>query len=194
MQVPTTPSHRGRKQVFQETQSRAPPKTPRTQTRNQQTDGPGTVYNDRLPAYLQPRTPADLTRGIHVTEREAAYTAPPGRTARTPATISHHQVSPSRAVEPGEESPSRRARTLRERRERELRRSAFVEESIWNRVMEMEGDALGMRMPWDGSETGLINTWRDDLAADRVGEENFDVDGLTTVARGEANGRGRRQP
>ncbi len=194
IQVSMTPNNRdGRRQVFQETQPRAPPRTPRTQIRNRQTDGPGPVYNDQLPADLQPRTPADLSRGILLTEREAAYTAPPGRTGRTPATISRHQLSPRHAVEPGEESPSRRARTLRERRDREHRRSAFVEDSIWNRVMEMDGDMVGTRT-WNRPGPSFVTSWQDDFAADSVGEENFEAEGLMRFVREETNGRGRRQP
>lgn len=173
IRAPTTPSQRGR-QITRDTPPRALPKTPRTQTRMQQTDGPGTVYDDQMPAHLQPRTPADLTRGFHVTDREAAYTAPPGRTSRTPATLSQALLSTARTFELGEESPSRRARTMRERRERELRRSAIMEEGMWRRFREMEGDIAGIRMPWNGPGPSLTNSWRHDFDADRVGEENFD--------------------
>lgn len=123
----------------------SPASTP--ETRLQQTDGPGTVYNDQVPAYLQPQTPADLARGrYHATGREPAYTVPPGRTARTPA----------RSVfEPGEESPSRRARTMRGRRQREMRL-----------LMDLEEDVL--------NEPPRNETWEYDLAADRVGDENFE--------------------
>jgi hypothetical protein len=175
-------THRGR-ETFRETQPRALPKTPRTQARLQHTDGPGTVYDDRVPAYLQPQTPADLARGFHVTDREAAYTAPPGRTARTPTTISQTLLSPTRPSDPGEESPSRRARTIRERRERELRRSMIMEEEIWERLRELDGDTVGGRVHWDGPGPGLMNSWRDDFDADRLGDENFDEEDFMRTPR-----------
>jgi hypothetical protein len=188
-QASAIPTRRGREAV-RPTQTHALPKTPRIQARTQQTDGPGTVYDDRIPAYLQPKTPADLTRGVHITEREAAYTAPPGRTARTPATISQTLLSPTRLHDPGEESPSRRARTMRERRERELRRSAMMEEEIWVRLRELEGDPIGGRMHWDGPDHRLMNNWRDDFGADRLGEENFDEEGGIRTSRVELRVQG----
>ena len=180
--VPTTPGHRGR-QTHRETRSRAPPKTPRAQAHIQQMDGPGSVYDDRVPAYLQPRTPADLSRVVHITDREAAYTAPPGRTARTPTIVSQAHLSPTRPIEPGEESPSRRARTMRERRGRELRRSAMMEEAMWERFRIMDVDEVSGRMHWDGTGPGLTSSWRDDFDADRVGEENFDEQGFLRTPR-----------
>ena len=180
--VPTTPVHRGR-QTFRETRSRAPPQTPRAQAHMQHMDGPGAVYDDRVPAYLQPRTPADLSRVVHITDREAAYTAPPGRTARTPAIIPQALLSPTHSFEPGEESPSRRAHTLRERRGRELRRSAMMEEAMWERFRIMDVDDVSGRMHWDGPGPGLTNSWRDDFDADRVGEENFDEEGFMRTPR-----------
>lgn len=180
--APATPTHRGH-ETFRETQPRALPKTPRTQARLQQTDGPGTVYDDRVPAYLQPKTPADLARGFHVTNREAAYTAPPGRTSRTPATTFQTFLSPTHPSDPGEERPSRRARTIRERRERELRRSLIMEEEIWERVRELDGDTIGGRMHWDEPGPGLMNSWRDDFDADRLGDENFDEEGFMRTPR-----------
>jgi hypothetical protein len=193
MQVPPAPTPRRSRQVFEETQPRAPPKTPRTQARPQQTDGPGTVYDDRRRAHLQPRTPADLARGSYVTQREAAYTAPPGRTARTPATISQSRISPIRTLEPGEESPSRRAQTIRERRQREVRRGAAVEDMIWR---ELIGDVDGASMPWETPGSSLEGSWRYDLAVDRTGEENFESEEMMQqVATRASNGnrRARRQ-
>lgn len=194
--APTTPGHRER-EAIRETQPRVLSNTSRIQERTHQTDGPGTVYDDRVPAYLQPKTPADLTRGVHVTVREAAYTAPPGRTARTPATISQTLFSPTRPSDPGEESPSRRARTIRERRERELRRSAILEEEILGRFRELEGDPIGGRMHWDGPGHRLMSSWRDDFGADRLGEENFDEEGRMRTPRvepwGQRNGGATRR-
>ncbi|KAK5102203.1 hypothetical protein LTR70_004505 [Exophiala xenobiotica] len=151
------------------------PKTPETaqrHTHRQYLDGSFSVYDDSMPARLQPQTPADLGRGNHINEYSAAYTAPPGM-VRTPATGGRYGHNPRQPS--GDLSPTTRALLMRERRQREFMRSARV-----------EGLRIGRtRGGRDGGTEGrntvnqTINLWREDLDADSVGDENFE-DGFAT--------------
>jgi hypothetical protein len=68
------------------------------------------IYNDRLPPTQQPQTPADLARRPILTERDTAYTAPPGSVGR-------------RRVISNETSPTTRGGELRARWTREYQRA-----------------------------------------------------------------------
>jgi hypothetical protein len=72
------------------------------------------IYNDHLPSTQQPQTPADLARQSMLTDREAAYTAPPGQVGR-------------RRVISQDTSPTTRSRELRTRWTREYERAEIVE-------------------------------------------------------------------
>ncbi|KAJ9610852.1 hypothetical protein H2200_005629 [Cladophialophora chaetospira] len=172
-QLPTTPTPIRDAVAF--------PRTEPHHYRNQLDGNSFSVYNDSLPAVSQPQTPADLSRQPLITEHDAAYTAPPGmiRSARS----NRHAWE----RESGEQSPTARAITLRERRNRELARSARAEgvrldrlrmrdEAMFTRrafqtAIAANGGALAEAMP-----PVTNDMWREDLDADRVGEENFEVD------------------
>ena len=147
------------------------------------------VYNDSLPAELQPRTPADLSRRDLLTERDAAYTAPPGA-LRTHTRNRLHQMPT--VLEPGEQSPTIRAIGIRERRAREIRRGVRVEAMRADR----EGAEENARDRTEERDTDLVQHvrdrrrqgWRSGLDADRVGEENFG--GGVETAEGFLGGRG----
>jgi hypothetical protein len=133
------------------------------------------VYNDSLPASDQPQTPADLSRRPIINEQNAAYTEPPGMIMRS---------APGRRLwepEYGEQSPTTRAVTLRERRARELARSARAEGARLGR-MRIRDEAMlhaGARHATEAAHTfGQTgeDAWREELILDRVGEENFEVD------------------
>jgi len=146
------------------------PKTPATAQRRmyqQYLDGSFSVYDDSVPARLQPQTPAELSRGNHLNEHNAAYTAPPGmvRTPLTSAPYGHARRLPS-----GDMSPTTRALLIRERRQREFMRSARLE-GLRIRRTRNEGPrgTNGSHGPEQFS-----NLWREDLGQDSVGDENFE--------------------
>jgi hypothetical protein len=168
--IPTTPSPI----------RNAMPPPPLTDPRHyrQQLDGDSfSVYNDALPADSQPQTPAELSRQTLITEREAAYTAPPGM-IHTPG---RRQARIGWDREPGEPSPTTWALSIRDRRQRELARGVRAEGVRLNRL-RMRDEAMFTQQPaeTDGRPAREPLTqlqedpWRDDLDADRVGEENFE--------------------
>ena len=59
----------------------------------------------------------------------------------------------------------------------------IMEEEIWERLRELDGDTVGGRMHWDGPGPGLMNSWRDDFDADRLGDENFDEESFMRTPR-----------
>ena len=59
----------------------------------------------------------------------------------------------------------------------------MMEEAMWERFRVMDVDDVSGRMHWDGPGPGLMNSWRDDFDADRVGEENFDEEGFMRTPR-----------
>jgi len=146
------------------------PKTPETAQRRiyqQFLDGSFTVYDDSMPARLQPQTPADLSRGDHFNEYNAAYTAPPGM-VRTPVTAGRHDRDPRQPS--GVLSPTTQALLIRERRQREFMRSARVEALQIGRTRgNRDGDTEA-----HNTINQAINLWREDLDADMVGDENFE--------------------
>ena len=134
---------------------------PRTLHRQSRQGSSISIYNDSLPAAMQPQTPADLSRGQILTEYEAAYTAPPGMMGMASAGIPrrHAEGGGDGTLEPGEQSPTVRSARMRQWRGRELRRSVRVE-------------AVRMRQDFvDGLNRD--QSWRQDLDEHRVGEENF---------------------
>ncbi|KAK5940134.1 hypothetical protein PMZ80_007553 [Knufia obscura] len=145
------------------------PKTPETAQRRmhqQYLDGSFTVYDDSRPARLQPQTPADLQRGNHFNEFNAAYTAPPGM-IRTPMTGSRHGHNPRQPS--GDMSPTARALLIRERRQREFARSAHIEGL---RIGRMRDGANNREEEAAANAVDEANLWREDLDADSVGDEN----------------------
>ncbi|KEF52288.1 uncharacterized protein A1O9_11528 [Exophiala aquamarina CBS 119918] len=156
------------------------------------------VYNDSLPASSQPQTPADLSRSRIITEREAAYTAPPGM-MRFGSLSTTPREPPAFVGGVGEQSPVLRAINMRERRSRELWRSMRVEGARMRRN-RLRGEGL-FDEPTPGNarvrrrQRGLEEPWRDDLNADRVGEENFEAEfsirhgGVMRVVSGNARGQ-----
>jgi hypothetical protein len=72
------------------------------------------IFNDQLPSTQQPQTPADLARRPILTDRDTAYTAPPGIVGRRRA--------PSHDT-----SPTTRGRELRARWTREYQRAEIIE-------------------------------------------------------------------
>ncbi|EXJ86635.1 hypothetical protein A1O3_03588, partial [Capronia epimyces CBS 606.96] len=173
---------------------RRAPAFPRTEPqshRHRYLDGNSfSVYNESLPATSQPQTPADLARRPYITEHNAAYTAPPGRVRVGSASTSN--VDGQRwDPDAGEPSPTVRAISLRERRNRELQRSVRVDGMRLRRMMMRDETLFTQRAveaPHPGGDVGrarnrpglfqamLDDLWRDDLDADRVGEENFEGD------------------
>jgi len=153
------------------------------------------VYNDSLPAVSQPQTPADLSRNRIITEREAAYTAPPGM-ARFGTLSTHPRESSAFVGDGGDQSPVLRAINMRERRSRELWRSIRVEGARRrrNRLRDealLEEPALGNARARQ-RQREADEPWRDELEADRVGEENFETEfsirqgGIMRVVSGNA--------
>ena len=100
------------------------------------------VYDDRLSPTRQPQTPADLARRPILTDRDTAYTAPPGSMGRRLLTTGNDM------------SPTTRGRELRSRWTREYQRAEVVERDRAN-------EQRSVRM-----------LWLDEWVADRVGEEN----------------------
>lgn len=137
------------------------------------------VYNDALPTTSQPQTPADMSRTRLITEREAAYTAPPGMIRFGSFSITPREPSEFERNF-GEQSPTLRAINMRERRSRELWRSMRAESSRMrrNRLREdalLDETTLGTARA-RRRHRELDEPWRDELDADRVGEENFETD------------------
>ncbi|KIW18479.1 hypothetical protein PV08_02767 [Exophiala spinifera] len=163
------------------------PRTEPHRVRHQYLDGSGfSVYNDSLPAVSQPQTPADLARGPFLTEQDAAYTAPPGMLLVGSGSVSAGDTGRwDRGV--SEQSPTARAISLRERRNRELLRGVRAE-GVRLQRLRMRDEAMFTRRadaanPPEGDGTDerfraaaetFQDAWRDDLDADRVGEENFE--------------------
>lgn len=187
----------------------------RTEPRNhgpQYLDGSFPVYNDSLPASTQPQTPADLTHRRLITEREAAYTAPVGM-IRTPTASRLQREARADQAEDGEQSPTRRAMGMRERRARELLRGARAEGVRLERQRRQDREMM-TRVDRTGEQRGretagrvglgpaiFTEQWEDQLEGDRVGDENWEgeLDGAATdpgrrgirVVSGNANaGRG----
>ncbi|KAK5193305.1 hypothetical protein LTR92_006674 [Exophiala xenobiotica] len=167
------------------------PRTEPRYYRHQYLDGNAfSIYNDSLPASSQPQTPADLSRGPFVTERDAAYTAPPGMVRTGPSNV--YDLDGSRwERNVGEQSPTARAISLRERRNRELQRSVRAEGIRLQRLrlrdeaMFTQGHATTNHIGGEdgGNDEGTRATaemfqdaWRHDHDADRVGEENFEME------------------
>ena len=148
--------------------------------RNQLDGNAFSVYNDSLPAGSQPRTPADLSRQLLITEHDAAYTAPPGM-IRVETTSRHDRRVWDR--DSGEQSPVARAFDLRERRNRELMRSVRAEGVRLNRL-RVRDEAMFTQRSLQANGNVQVealpqmpdDVWRDDLDVDRVGEENFEAD------------------
>ena len=197
------------------TPARGGQRSVRTEPRNhgpQYLDGPFPVYNDSLPASTQPQTPADLTRRQLITEHEAAYTAPVGM-IRTPTASRFQRAARPDQAEAGEQSPTRRAMGMRERRARELLRGARVEGVRLERQRRQDRELMTRADRTNeqrGRETAgrdgpgpatFTEQWEDQLEGDRVGDENWEgelegpVDGIARrgirVVSGNANaGRG----
>ena len=197
MPATPTPARRNQRSVWTEPRNHGP----------QYLDGSFPVYNDSLPPSTQPQTPSDLTRGQLVTEREAAYTAPVGM-VRTPTASRLQRVARPEQAEAGEQSPTRRAMGMRERRARELLRGARAEgvrlerQRRQDREMMTRVDRTGEQRGRDGPGPAVFTEqWEDQLEGDRVGDENWEgeLDGAAThpgrrtirVVSGNANaGRG----
>lgn len=155
------------------------------------------VFNDSLPATSQPQTPADLSRTLLITEREAAYTAPPGMIRLGSVSTGPHQLLDSGGAV-GQESPTLHAITMRERRSRELWRSMRVESARMRRNRLRDQVLLEEPSPGTARERRrqrvLDEPWRDELDADRVGEENFETEfsitqgGVMRIVSGNARG------
>lgn len=160
--------------------------------------GSFSVYNDSIPAGVQPQTPDDLAGRQFITERNAAYTAPPGMIRTGSVSISN--LDGTRGHESwGEQSPTVRAISLRERRQRELRRSVRAESVRLQRLQLRDEALLTQRAiaahhasaegrEEESSRAELLqqmveDAWRDELDADRVGEENFVTDVDTSQRR-----------
>ena len=183
-----------------------------TEPRSQGFDGSFAVYDDSIPASVQPQTPADLVRHSIITEHEAAYTAPVGR-IHTPSRS--ERMSRVDQLEPGEQSPTARAMGVRERRARELLRGVRAEgirlerlrrqdRERFNRGVEgnNERERAERARAVDGPGPAVFTEpWVDELEGDRVGDENWEaeLEGLGVwrpragirVASGNANaGRG----
>lgn len=133
-------------------------------SQQQSLDSAFTVYNDSVPATLQPQTPAELDRSHFLNQYNAAYTAPPGMIRSSAA---RHGVRSNRQVS-GELSPTAQASMIRERRQREFRRSLRVE------GLRIDRSRTDIRHTGSGNDVDPFNIWHDDLDADGVGEENFE--------------------
>lgn len=157
------------------------PVTARRQIYQQYLDGSFSIYDDSVPARLQPQTPADLGHGRTLDLTNAAFTAPPGM-IRSPMPSQGRYIHGTRQPS-GDQSPTTRALVIRQRRQREFDRGARVEELRVSRVRteQTEPRREDMQISKD--------FWRDDLDADGVGEENFedlvpaaDVQRLRTIS------------
>lgn len=153
------------------------------------------VYNDTLPAMMQPQTPADLVRHPLLSERDTAYTAPVGRLG---SPVRHVRGRSHEYFEEGLPSPTAQAIANQTRRARELERRVRLEAG---RLRRGQGTARPSSDSTDGTEQqeypilgraiGLSDSeedepdavrlertrdWRDDLEADRVGAENWELE------------------
>lgn len=150
-----------------------PSKIP-AQSQQRSLDGTFNVYNDSVPARLQPQTPAELDRNHFLNQHNAAYTAPPGMIRSSAA---RHSVRNNRQVS-GELSPTAQASMIRERRQRESRRGLRIEGLRIDRSRTFAGRAGG------GNDIDPLDVWRDDLDADSIGEENFEDTTTGQMLRG----------
>ena len=186
-ELPTTPTPIRNATTYSRTE-------PRHHRHHYLDGGSFSVYNDSLPASSQPQTPADLSRGRLVAQNDAAYTAPPGMVRAGSASVSN-QDGNRWDGNVGEQSPTVRAISLRERRNRELQRGARAEGVRLQRLRIRDEamfaqDTATANPPARGMGIGegargetLQDIWRDDLDADRVGEENFEPE-LDVTRRG----------
>ncbi|EXJ67772.1 uncharacterized protein A1O5_09118 [Cladophialophora psammophila CBS 110553] len=152
-----------------------------------------TVYNDSFPASSQPQTPADISRYPLITEQDAAYTAPPGMLRIGSASVSYHGRE-GWDQEAAQQSPTARAISLRDRRNRELMRSVRAagvrlqrlrirDESRFTQQALQGDDAANGRTRAETFPLTSDDMWRDELEADRVGEENFEAGNEARVMR-----------
>ncbi|OAP59406.1 hypothetical protein AYL99_06704 [Fonsecaea erecta] len=143
------------------------------------------VYNDSLPADSQPQTPADVARHPLITEQDAVYTAPPGMLRIRSVSVAHRD-RPGWDRETAQQSPTARAINMRERRNRELTRSVQAEGVRLQRLrIRDESRFMQRALEADAAATGgnraemlspaTDDIWRDELEADRVGDENFET-------------------
>jgi len=135
------------------------------------------VYNDSLPASSQPQTPADVARRRLITEYDATYTAPPGMIQNRADRLHGGFTADERDPRLGERSPIVRAMEIRGRMNREIARSTRFLQRLRARDAQRVQELV--RAPVDGPNEldgprPAIDTWRDVLEADRVGEENFE--------------------
>ena len=170
--MPTTPTP---------TRSNRPARTEPRSHRHQSFDGAFSVYDDSLPAVMQPRTPADLARRVILNDQDAAYTAPPGMIRSSAALLPIRLHPTTTHLEPGEQSPTTRAMAMRERRQREFTRGARAEADRLERLRLQDRERIargfdGNDEEGDGPGPALRTrtAWRDELAGDRVGEENWE--------------------
>lgn len=174
--LPGTPTSRPRQQITQRTEPR------RRRARHGRDTAPSfQIYDDNLPAAVQPQTPADLSRRLILTEREAAYTAPPGQ-MRGDLGRNRHRAQTISVPEAGEQSPTVRAMGMRERRVREARRSARVTDGSRTGRNRAHTSPTGGVHDQFGHVFDMV--WRQELDADRVGDENFENEDLRGQGRG----------
>ncbi|ETN41211.1 uncharacterized protein HMPREF1541_03146 [Cyphellophora europaea CBS 101466] len=173
--------------------------TPCHSLRNRVLDGtlPFYVYNDAALGDIQPQSPADLARQPILNEHNAAYTAPVGMIHSPTRHIRNQREGMS---EEGSQTPTTRAITMQNRRARELERSVrleavrmvrqrTVDQATTGGAMNVQGRGApglggGIREERvsDGNETDAtlitgVTDWRDSLEEDRVGEENWELEG-----------------
>ena len=173
----------------------------RTESRSHQRqtfDGAFSVYDDSLPAVMQPRAPVDLARHAILTDQYAAYTAPPGMGRSSAALLPIRLQSTTARLEPGEQSPTTRAMAMRGRRQRELARGARAEADRLERLRLRDRDRIATGFDsndeeGDGPGPALRTrtAWRDELEGDRVGEENWEGE-VDLLAGTDVGGRGIR--
>ena len=179
MPVTPTPARRAHRDAQTEPRNHGP----------QYLDGSFPVYNDFLPASSQPQTPADLARNQVITVHEAAYTAPVGM-IHMPTASRLHRTTRLDHVDAGEQSPTRRAVGMRERRARELRRSVRAEGLRLQRLRRQDREILARGMDGDEEQRDreldrgrdgpgpaiFTERWEDQLEGDRVGDENWEAE------------------
>lgn len=170
-QLPSTPPGADTSPNELASSVRPSPKTPippRTEPRPQPHRCHGTfgVYNDRLPAEIQPQTPADLQseRQRAITERNVAYTAPPGQ-IRTGGRMVGTDYDGDQS---GMQSPAARSAMMRERRAMEFGRWRTVRmESLRGRGMGEEAEeadvdiGVGRHMTVDRGSSPAFDRPRD---------------------------------
>ena len=158
-------------------QARITTRVVQSASRSRQLDGHFSVYNDAAPSLTQPETPADLERNSRAsTAYSMAFTAPPGR-VRSPGSQRHRTMVYEDA---GSQTPTARAIFMRERRARELRRGIQVETARLDRLrLSDTSEDRENAGPADASDTDVAVDWRNDLEADRVGDENWEIAPMT---------------